>query len=226
MSQTLSFDYMFTNASIANKRFIGQVVDVNDPQKLGRVRVMIPELYDGLPHEHLPWVTIERHVHQGATNGAGYYGIPQKDTHVYVKFDNNDENSPVITGEPLPSNLTPNEMDPHHYGHRDPAGNIFDVNNQTNDINVTTKESTHIFISGSNGSIVVTTKNDVTFNCKDLTINANENVSINCKVFTLKASDSVTIETKATEIHSSSDVHIKTNLLQVNAGAVAFVHGG
>jgi len=226
MSQTLDLSAHFTNAQIANKRFVGQVVDVNDPQKLGRVKVMVPELWTGLPTDHLPWVTIERHVHQGATQGAGYYGIPQVNTHVYVKFDNNDEHSPVITGEPLPNTMTPNEMDPAHYGHRDPAGNIFDVNNKTNDINVYTHQDTHIYISGSDGSIIITTKNDVTFNCKDLTINASENVTINCKVFTLNANESVSINTKATELHSSNDVHIQTNLLQVNAGTVAFIHGG
>ena len=86
---------------------IGIVTNVNDPQKLGRVKVQFPSLPTG------PEVNWCRVAQPSAGAGRGFYWIPQVEDEVLVAFVYGDANNPVILGSlwngkdsPMPSAFT------------------------------------------------------------------------------------------------------------------------
>src|SRR5687767_5318832 len=71
--------------------FIGTVIDLNDPLKLGRVKVCFPMLND----QKSDWARI---VTLMAGPERGLYLIPEVGDEVLVAFDNGDTNYPYILG--------------------------------------------------------------------------------------------------------------------------------
>lgn len=86
-----------TNTKILSENWLrGVVVDNNDPQKLGRVKVFIKPLHDGINENDLPWAIPARSTRSGATDGSfGELDIPEEDSWVYVNFENNDPMKPM-----------------------------------------------------------------------------------------------------------------------------------
>lgn len=72
---------------MANPRlYLGQVVDINDPNKSGRARIRVFGLFDGLDHEDIPWASQISGVSFGR-GGAGTISIPKLGAIVVVQFD-------------------------------------------------------------------------------------------------------------------------------------------
>lgn len=69
------------------------VVDVKDPQKLGRVKVKIPGVMEGASIEDLPWVTPRLPPTSGSTHAP-----PELNSRVTVEFEGGDIYAPVYTG--------------------------------------------------------------------------------------------------------------------------------
>jgi len=79
MSYSLGLtDLVKATNRLSNLEFVGRVVDISDPLSLGRVRVMISTLFDGLSTSDLPWINMDQSV--------GFYVRPQLDDSVSVKF--------------------------------------------------------------------------------------------------------------------------------------------
>lgn len=75
--------------------FIGEVVDVDDPKKLGRLKVRVPSAYGSIPVEDLPWA--EPQFPYGSQN-KGIFFIPDVGSLVSVEFINGSKYRPVWTG--------------------------------------------------------------------------------------------------------------------------------
>lgn len=73
----------------------GLVVDRKDPDRKGRVRVLVPSVYLDTPTDSLPWA-------EPCALGGGYdFGslvVPEEGSTVFVMFEDNDPDSPVYLG--------------------------------------------------------------------------------------------------------------------------------
>lgn len=73
---------------LMNMHFIGEVVDINDPEKRGRARVRVYGKFDELEDEDLPWAEQSMGFSFGSGGGSGALSIPRKGAVVNVYFDN------------------------------------------------------------------------------------------------------------------------------------------
>jgi len=72
----------------SGKTYVGVVEECQDPQKLGRVKVRVFDVFDDVPVEDIPWANPWKDL---AGNG---FAVPEKGKVVTVVFENGDENSP------------------------------------------------------------------------------------------------------------------------------------
>lgn len=92
--------------AVKNSFYVGVVEDINDPQKLDRVRVRvlginIHEKSGGknyLKTEELPWANVMSPTVFGMSTGIGISYTPIEGTWVIVVFENNDYQKPLVLG--------------------------------------------------------------------------------------------------------------------------------
>ena len=79
--------------------FLGSVVDVKDPLKLGRVKVKVFGVYDDIDDADLPWAQIVVPVTQGVHEEQGQYLGILKGTQVFGIFlDGQNSQLPMVIG--------------------------------------------------------------------------------------------------------------------------------
>jgi hypothetical protein len=79
--------------------FLGSVVDVKDPLKLGRVKVKVFGVYDDIADADLPWAQIVVPVTQGVHEEQGQYLGILKGTQVFGIFlDGQNSQLPMVIG--------------------------------------------------------------------------------------------------------------------------------
>lgn len=76
-------------------KWTGKVIDNDDPEKLGRVKIVVFGYYDELPESALPWA-IPDLGYVGGTNGN--FIIPEVGTFVRGYFDQGDIQKPIYDG--------------------------------------------------------------------------------------------------------------------------------
>jgi hypothetical protein len=91
------------NLKKENLKFLGnyrgQVMDVNDPKKLGRVRVMIYDFFSGVETKYLPWAVPVLPLISGSGSEQGWFAVPSVGSWVMCFFEAGDINQPVYFGE-------------------------------------------------------------------------------------------------------------------------------
>lgn len=75
-----------------NDRWEGVVIDNEDPDKLGRIRIKILNLYDDIPKEHLPWAIPDI---QYLGSKCGNFIVPEINSVVRGYFDQGDIQKPI-----------------------------------------------------------------------------------------------------------------------------------
>ena len=78
----------FFKDNVRDAHYTGQVVDIEDPLKIGRVRVSVFGFFDGLDTELIPWAVPSTNTTSGSASGGGFFSVPKLDSVVDVKFDN------------------------------------------------------------------------------------------------------------------------------------------
>ena len=78
----------FFKDNVRDGNYCGKVVDIEDPLKIGRIRVEVFGFFDGLDPELIPWATPLNGITGGSNTGSGFFSVPKLDTLVDVKFDN------------------------------------------------------------------------------------------------------------------------------------------
>jgi hypothetical protein len=87
------------NDDLDNKDWIGKVVDVNDPEFMGRCKVRVFGLFDSLPDAHIPWsFPAANNTFAGGTGGYAFISVPKVGTLVKIRFANGDRYSPEYSG--------------------------------------------------------------------------------------------------------------------------------
>ena len=105
-------------SAVSDKYFVGVVKVNSDPEKAGRIKVMVPGLYEDYSPEDLPWC-VDASGGGGAGNGEGSLWVPTLDSKVIIKLQGGDPHSPTYVAqarkpEDLPSVLKENY--PHRVG--------------------------------------------------------------------------------------------------------------
>lgn len=82
--------------NLANKDWLGYVVDATDELNMGRCKIRIFEKFDELKDDELPWAfpAMSTVFAGGKSKGCGSFSYPKKDTLVRVRFQNGDLYSP------------------------------------------------------------------------------------------------------------------------------------
>lgn len=79
--------------------FLGEVVDVNDPEQLGRVKVNVFGVYDDIDEADLPWAQIVVPITQGIHEGKGQNLGILVGTQVFGMFlDGKSSQLPMVIG--------------------------------------------------------------------------------------------------------------------------------
>ena len=79
----------------SEKTYLGKIVDINDPLKLGRAKVNVFGIFDDLQIEDIPWAEQNPGISFGKGFGGGNITIPRNGAVVYVRFE--EENYYKIT---------------------------------------------------------------------------------------------------------------------------------
>lgn len=80
------------------KFYRGIVVDNNDPEKYGRVRVKLFGLNDHEANDNLPWAEVMQPTGIGLISGVGLSAILKQGTWVYVILEENNPEKPIVIG--------------------------------------------------------------------------------------------------------------------------------
>jgi hypothetical protein len=68
--------------------WLGEVVDIEDPQKIGRIKVKVYGKFDSIPNESIPWAYPGNNQTGGSKSGGGFFSVPKLGSIVSIKFDN------------------------------------------------------------------------------------------------------------------------------------------
>lgn len=135
--------------------YIGEVVDNNDPKKLGRVRVLIA-VYSELKADAIPWASPYLGTH-GNSQDYGGINVPEIGSQVRVVFPSKDFTAPYYTGAELNEGTRTTFFDddyPHTYGYKDSVGNFIKVNKERGTAQIQHSSTTNMQVS-PDGSIKV-----------------------------------------------------------------------
>lgn len=135
--------------------YIGNVVDNNDPKKLGRIRVLIP-VYADLSPEAIPWASPLLASH-GNSQDYGGINIPEIGSQVRVTFPSRDFTAPYYSGAELNETTRTTFFDddyPHTYGYKDSVGNFTKVNKEKGTVQFQHSSTTNMQVA-PDGSIKV-----------------------------------------------------------------------
>lgn len=67
--------------------WLGEVVDIEDPQKIGRIKVKVYGKFDQLKTEDIPWAYPANNYVGGSKTGGGFFSVPKVGSIVSIKFD-------------------------------------------------------------------------------------------------------------------------------------------
>jgi hypothetical protein len=90
----MSMSRFRTNKIRPTVLYSGQVIDNQDPEQLGRIRVKIPGVLDFKEPEHYPWCIPDWHHVDGSTNWSGSFDVPKLNAVVGIWF----QESPDVEG--------------------------------------------------------------------------------------------------------------------------------
>jgi len=77
----------------------GIVMDNDDPDQLGRIKVKVYPMLEGVETDILPWATPASPLFEGAGEDIGCFTVPRVDANVFVFFEMGDIYQPVYFAE-------------------------------------------------------------------------------------------------------------------------------
>ncbi|MFW6272822.1 MAG: phage baseplate assembly protein V [bacterium] len=108
-SDSLLREYVTQTEKEYSGLYVGKVVDVNDPEKLGRCRIRVFNVFsESIPTEALPWA-LPLQLFNGSKKGS--FTVPDEDTVVAVQFLNGNIYEPIFFLKFVDSNNLPNNKD-------------------------------------------------------------------------------------------------------------------
>jgi hypothetical protein len=75
---------------LKTSNWLGKVVDNQDPDLEGKVKVRVFGKFDDIADEDLPWARPCNMITSGSASGSGFHSVPKVDSVVGIHFDNGD----------------------------------------------------------------------------------------------------------------------------------------
>lgn len=220
---------------LTGRFFIGKVVSEPDadPAQLERVRVRVPHIFDDMADEELPWAMPVKHRANGSIGSVGSFGVPVKDTDIFVLFEAGDIYSPLYFGSAVTAEDL-KQIAGTTYGKTvgmiDPSGNYLYLDYATNIAKFHHTSGTEITVA-ANGAVTITTVNNVTQNITGtLTQTVSGNVSTtstggNVSISAPSGNVSITSATNATITVGGSSITVTPASISVVSSGIVTVQG-
>lgn len=185
---------------------VAKVTDVDDPEKLGRVKVQF--LWQQGTSETSPWIRV---IQPHASDGFGGYAIPETGEEVMVDFEFNDPEQPYVVGSMYNGKAKPDQAwaTPKNEtrAFRTKSGNEIII------IDKSGKESIQVRNKDGRNEVVMTLGGEPT-----LTVKTEGKLTLEAKTIEMKCQQ-LDIEAKAgAKLNASGAIEIKSDS-QLKAGA-------
>lgn len=169
------------------------VVDNNDPETLGRVKISFP----WLEGDETIWVRVAS-PHAGKEHG--WYSIPEVEDEVLVAYEHGSPDRPIIIGALYNGKDKPSGdlVDPENNrkGFITKSGNkiVLDDTGGEEQISITAKDGTQVILDAAAPSVTVKTTGDITLDGNNITIKASGKVAVEGNGIELKSSGDLKAE--------------------------------
>jgi len=136
----------------------GKVLDNNDPDTLGRIKVNVFSIYKDIDADDLPWCVPMQPAGFGAGLGFGIFSVPKIDSMVFVMFEAGDIYQPLYIGSApdgihgLPSERNTNYPD--RMVIKTPGGVIIYIDDSNGEINIEQPSGSYVNMDAS-GNITI-----------------------------------------------------------------------
>lgn len=155
----------FRRHEIGESIHLGTVTANDDPLRLSRVRVRVPEIHGTLSRDsQLPWATPLRPANVGGSD-TGSYSTPEVGSRVLITFHQGSVYSPLYHSAPLSMSEHWTETDtnyPNRYGFRDSTGTRIVIDKESNTVEARHSTGTRLTIAGD-GSVSVNVEGNLTW---------------------------------------------------------------
>jgi len=212
--------------------FEGTVVDNNDPDKLERVRISCPGLYEGSDTTMFPWARSIRRMMFGGGQHVGQFGVPIIGTTVSFILDQGDPHHPIYLGYSLKDGNQVTEAGtnyPNRYGFKDPNGNLFYIDMTTKTVHFTHGNSGMTIDIAADGSITVNTPARATITSTgDITFTSQGKVQITGQEVDITSQSKVQVSASSEiDLTAATDIDLNATRLNGNiSGQSDFTAGG
>jgi uncharacterized protein involved in type VI secretion and phage assembly len=142
------------------------VVDNNDPDTSGRVKLRVYPMMEDLEEAVLPWALPAFPLWEGGKSGEGSYVIPDVGAHVWVFFEAGSPLHPVYFAAAPAKTHGPSGKNKDKKTFKSRTGHIIEVSDVSGSeaITVTHKDGTTKISMDSTGKVEITSKADMTLN--------------------------------------------------------------
>lgn len=141
-----------------NGNYRGKVVSNTDPSSLGRIKVEVFGVFDGIAAADIPWAVPAFPLSSGAGVGFGSFAVPEVDSYVWCFFESGDVYQPVYFAEAtdgvhgLPSERMANY--PSRKVVKTKSGTVIYIDDSTGDVVIdATRGSGDVIIKGTTVNI-------------------------------------------------------------------------
>lgn len=193
---------------------LAKVRDNADPEGQGRIQIDFP--FTQNRNEH--WLRVMS-PHAGSSEdvekGRGMVFIPEKGDQVMIDFEMGNPNKPFVSGSMFHGNNAFNaEVENYIKGIFSRMGLVFEMNDNPEKLGITLKDKKGNFfhIDSKGNNIEVTALETMTFNAKDIKMNASNNVEIQAEQ-SIKADAMADVHIgaqKNIDIATDADIQIKS----------------
>lgn len=155
-----------------SKQFLGKVVDNKDPKFMGRVRIRINSIHQGVPDNELPWATS-----QTGSGGHGSIDVPSIGDQVYTSFQGTDGHELMYTGNVTKGGALHPDFKtnyPNRKGYTSESGVIFWRDEQTGDMSFNSPGGLQFYLNAASGLVTIT--------AADIKVMGNVEINGNLKV--------------------------------------------
>lgn len=85
----MPLDNLFAD-DLRTSNWLGKVIDNQDPDFEGKVKVRVFGKFDDILDEDLPWARPTNRITGGGSSGSGFHSVPKVDSVIGITFDNGD----------------------------------------------------------------------------------------------------------------------------------------